>query len=102
MPRRERPGVFFKRHDGERRKGCLDEESATEKASAREGKARRRARPKTPTVDLGIAGWRVPIHSHIAYLWETKRDFEEAVGFLAAGLEGSDHCIVVGDEGETR
>jgi PAS domain S-box-containing protein len=66
------------------------------------GKARRRARPKTPTVDLGIAGWRVPLHSHIAYLWETKRDFEEAVGFIAAGLEGSDHCIVVGDESETR
>ena len=53
-------------------------------------------------MELGIGGWRVPLHSHIAYLWETKRDFEESVGFIAAGLEGSDHCIVVGDEGETR
>src|SRR5437870_1863390 len=57
---------------------------------------------ETPTIDLGIGGWRVPVHSHIAYLWETKRDFEEAVGFITAGLEGSDHCVLVGDEGETR
>jgi PAS domain S-box-containing protein len=65
---------------------------------------KRRPKPRRgkPTVELGIGGWRVPLHSHIAYLWETKRDFEEAVGFITAGLEGSDHCVVVGDEGETR
>jgi PAS domain S-box-containing protein len=65
-------------------------------------KRRREPRREKPTVELGIRGWRIPLHSHIAYLWETNRDFEEAVGFIAAGLEGSDHCIVVGDEGETR
>jgi PAS domain S-box-containing protein len=65
--------------------------------SAAAKKPRGRARPETPTVDLGIAGWRVPIHSHIAYLWETEREFAEAVGFVEAGLRGSDHCVVVGD-----
>jgi PAS domain S-box-containing protein len=64
---------------------------------------RRRGLPlrQKPTVALGIRGWRVPLGSHIAYLWETERDFEEAVGFIGAGLEGSDHCFVVGDEDET-
>jgi PAS domain S-box-containing protein len=51
-------------------------------------------------VDLGIAGWRAPVHSHIAYLWETEQDFAEAVGFLAAGLGGSDHCLIVGDRAD--
>lgn len=55
----------------------------------------------TSTIDLGIAGLRVPIHSHIAHLWKNQRDFEEAVGFLEAGLKASDHCVVVGDESET-
>ena len=58
-------------------------------------------RRKAPTIDLGIAGWRVPVHSHIAYLWETERDFAGAIGFLEAGLRGSDHCVLVGDEDET-
>ena len=31
---------------------------------------------EVPTIDLGIAGRRVPVHSHIAYLWSTERDFE--------------------------
>jgi PAS domain S-box-containing protein len=65
-------------------------------------KRRHKPRPKKRGVDLGIEGWRAPLHSHIASLWETKRDFENAVGFLAAGLEGSDHCVVVGDQRETK
>jgi PAS domain S-box-containing protein len=60
-------------------------------------KPRRRPRRKTPTVDLGIGGWRAPIHSHIAYLWETEEDLARALGFVEAGLEDSDHCILIGD-----
>jgi PAS domain S-box-containing protein len=56
---------------------------------------------QTSAIDLGIAGRRVPVHSHIAYLWKTEREFEDAVGFLEAGLRGPDHCVVVGDEEET-
>jgi PAS domain S-box-containing protein len=65
-------------------------------------KTRRKPRREALTIDLGIAGWRVPVHSHIAYLWESERDFAEAVGFLEVGLRGSDHCVAVGDEEETR
>ena len=52
-------------------------------------------------IDLSIAGRRVPVHSHIAYLWKTESEFAEAVGFVEAGLRGADHCVVVGDERET-
>jgi signal transduction histidine kinase len=62
---------------------------------------KRRTQPrKTPTVELGIRGVRVPIHSHIAYLWETEQDFVEALGFLEIGLLGADFCVVIGDRRE--
>jgi signal transduction histidine kinase len=60
----------------------------------------RSATEETETVDLGIAGWKVPVHSHIACLWESDQDFGEAVGFVEAGLRGSDHCVVVGDRAD--
>jgi PAS domain S-box-containing protein len=62
---------------------------------------RGRRSSETPTIDLGIAGRTMPIHSHLAYLWKTQREFEEAIGFVEAGLRGADHCVVVGDEEET-
>jgi signal transduction histidine kinase len=55
---------------------------------------------ETETIDLGIAGWRVPLHSHIACLWETEQDFAEAVGFVEAGLRGTDHCVVIGGKSD--
>jgi PAS domain S-box-containing protein len=64
----------------------------------KKGRGRRSKEP--PTIDLGIAGRTVAVHSHLAYLWKTRRDFEQAVGFVEAGLRGADHCIVVGDEKE--
>jgi signal transduction histidine kinase len=54
-------------------------------------------RPRSPLVDLGIAGRRVSIHSHLAYFWETAQDFDDALGFLEAGLRVADHCVVIGD-----
>ena len=53
---------------------------------------------ETPTIDLGIGGWRAPLHSHIAYLWKTDEDFDRAMGFVEIGLRGSDHCVVIGDQ----
>jgi PAS domain S-box-containing protein len=59
-----------------------------------------------PTVDLGIANLRVPIGSHLARLWETDEDFSEALGFVLAGLRGSDsgsdRCVVIGDGGDNE
>ena len=57
-------------------------------------------RPRSPLVDLGIAGLRVPLHSHIACLWETEQDFAGAVGFVETGLKGSDHCVVIGNRAD--
>jgi len=59
-------------------------------------KTRVQPQRRTPTIDLGIAGWRVPIHSHLAYFWETEADFDAAVGFVEAGLRGSEYCVVIG------
>ncbi len=52
---------------------------------------------ETPKIDLGIAGLRVPLHSHIAGLLEMENDLDEALGFVETGLRGSDHCVVIGD-----
>ena len=60
-----------------------------------------RPRPKRPrqrTVALGIRDWRVPIHSHISYLWTTAEEFAEMVGFLETGLRGRDHCLLIGSQ----
>jgi len=51
----------------------------------------------SPAVDLGIAGWRVPLHSHIACFCATETQLDQALGFVAAGLRGTDHCVIAGD-----
>ncbi|HEV8577950.1 MAG TPA: MEDS domain-containing protein [Thermoanaerobaculia bacterium] len=58
---------------------------------------KKHAQPRrtTPTLELGIAGWRVPLHAHIAYLWETEADFAAALGFVEAGLRGGQHSVVI-------
>lgn len=61
---------------------------------------RGRLSKETPTIDLGISGRRVPVQSHLARIWETDEDFSESVGFLAAGLRGRDHCVLIGDIGD--
>jgi PAS domain S-box-containing protein len=53
-------------------------------------------------VDLGIGGWHVPLHSHLACLCETTEHLEQALGFLTAGLRGSDHCVVAGDAADNQ
>ena len=53
-------------------------------------------------VDLGIAGWRVPVHSHIACLVETEEQLNKVLGFLTVGLRGSDHCVVAGEAADNR
>jgi formate hydrogenlyase transcriptional activator len=55
-------------------------------------------RPKQPEVDLGLRGEQVPLHSHLAYFWESDKEFADAVAFLAAGLRGKDHCVIFGHQ----
>ena len=40
---------------------------------------------------------------HIAYFWETEKEFEQGVNFLTAGLADRDHCVIFGhDEANAR
>ncbi len=50
------------------------------------------------SVKLGIKGEHVPLHAHVAYFWETDKEFADAVGFLEAGLRGTDHCVIFGHD----
>jgi PAS domain S-box-containing protein len=59
--------------------------------------AEKHAKPEAPpTVDLGIGGWHVPLHSHLACLCDNAEHLERALGFLTTGLRGTDHCLVAG------
>lgn len=55
--------------------------------------------PRSP-VRLGIGAKDAFVHQcdHIAYFWETDKEFAEAVGFLVEGLRNRDHCVVFGYE----
>jgi hypothetical protein len=53
-------------------------------------------RERTATIELGIKGERVALSDHVAYFWESEKQFKEAVGFLELGLKGRDACIVFG------
>ena len=46
--------------------------------------------PLGPRDELVAAG------DHIAYFWETPKDFREGVGFLDVGLERGDFCVIFG------
>ena len=40
---------------------------------------------------------------HIAYFWETDKEFEQGVQFLLVGATGRDHCVIFGhDEANQR
>jgi hypothetical protein len=51
-------------------------------------------------IQLGIGAKDAFVHQcdHIAYFWETDKEFGEAVGFLVEGLKNRDHCVVFGYE----
>lgn len=43
------------------------------------------------------------VGDHIAYFWETPKEFEQGVNFLVAGLAERDHCVIFGhDEANQR
>jgi hypothetical protein len=49
-------------------------------------------------IDLGLRDERVALGDHIAYFWESERQFEEAVGFLLVGIRAGDHVVVFGHD----
>lgn len=50
------------------------------------------------TVALGTRHETVAVGDHIAYIWETPAEFEEAVGFLSRGIRDGDHCVIFGHD----
>ncbi len=59
--------------------------------------------PRRSSVPLGLAGAVVAPGDHLAYFWESERDFEDAVGFVAAGAGQRETCILLGfDEANAR
>jgi hypothetical protein len=49
-------------------------------------------------VPLGIGSDFVTPGDHLACFWQDDAEFDAGVGFLAAGLEADDHCVVFGHE----
>jgi len=49
-------------------------------------------------VPLGIGKHQAALGDHIAYLWESERDFAATAGFLATGFERGDACVLLGDD----
>ncbi len=58
--------------------------------------------PANTTVPLGILDEDVSIGDHVAYFWETDREFERGCEFLAAGLRVQDHCVIFGVDAANR
>ncbi len=49
-------------------------------------------------IDLGLRDESVKLGDHIAYFWESERQFDEAVNFLLVGIRRGDHSVVFGHD----
>jgi hypothetical protein len=58
----------------------------------------RRTKHRTGEIDLGLRDEQINLGDHIAYFWESERQFEEAVGFLLVGIRNGDHIVVFGHD----
>jgi hypothetical protein len=58
----------------------------------------RRTKSRTGAIPLGLRDEQVNLGDHIAYFWESERQFEEAVGFLLLGIRNGDHVVVFGHD----
>jgi len=62
----------------------------------------KRTKRRTGTIPLGLRDEGVNLGDHIAYFWESERQFEEAVGFLLLGIRNGDHVVVFGHDDANR
>jgi hypothetical protein len=62
----------------------------------------KRTKRRTGTIPLGLRDESVNLGDHIAYFWESERQFEEAVGFLLLGIRNGDHVVVFGHDDANR
>jgi hypothetical protein len=54
--------------------------------------------PPERSVPLGIAGAFAAPGDHIGYFWEDDQEFDATTGFLAAGLERDEVCVLLGHD----
>ena len=59
------------------------------------------SRKSRPHVQLGIKGESVSAGDHLALLYDTEEEFDNALGFIETGLNGTDHCIAFGIPADT-
>ena len=57
-----------------------------------------RAEPHVRDIPLGFGSELAARGDHIAYFWETEREFEAMAGFLAAGASLGEACVLVGHD----
>ena len=61
-----------------------------------QGRHNRESRERS--VPLGVAGEFAAPGDHISYFWESEREFDAAAGFLAAGVERDEVCVLLGHD----
>lgn len=49
-------------------------------------------------IPLGLGGERAALGDHIAYFWESEREFDATAGFLAAGVSLGEACVLIGHD----
>ena len=54
--------------------------------------------PRERSVPLGIADAFAAPGDHIGYFWEDDREFDATAGFLAAGVERDEVCVLLGHD----
>jgi anti-sigma factor RsiW len=54
--------------------------------------------PRDRNVPLGIADAFAAVGDHIGYFWEDDQEFDATAGFLAAGLERDEVCVLLGHD----
>lgn len=57
-----------------------------------------RREPRVRDIPLGLGSELAAPGDHIAYFWESEREFEATAGFLAAGASLGEACVLVGHD----
>jgi hypothetical protein len=62
-----------------------------------------RGGPRPRSVPLGLDGAAVTPGDHLAYFWDDDAEFDQAAGFIAAGIGKRETCVLLGhEEANTR
>ncbi|HJR01086.1 MAG TPA: MEDS domain-containing protein [Methylomirabilota bacterium] len=61
-----------------------------------------RRAPRDRDIPLGLGSQLAAVGDHIAYFWESEREFEATAGFLAAGVSLGEGCVLIGHDAANR